>query len=148
MLYQLHSALDKCLNFFLTESKKEIARVDWSSLSNAHIATFQEPLEIVAEVIERTRIAMTTNNYDLRVFARFDTKNEGVQIIQTNDDDAFETLLASISVASSNELPAEIIVVNYNLNQSETGFFSGIRSSIRPYEKLPLKTVVPEDLMY
>ncbi len=148
MSYQLHSALDKCLNFFLAKSKNEIARVDWSSLSNAHIATFQEPLEIVAEVIERTRIAKTTNNYDLRVHARFDTKNEGVQIIQTNDDDAFETLLASISIASSNELPVEIIVVNYNLNQSETGFFSGMRSSKRPHEKLPLKIVTPEDLMY
>ena len=55
---------------------------------------------------------------------------------------------AAAGTSGSDCTPVEIQIINYNLTEDELKFFSGMGSNVRPDQKLPLKIVTAEDLLY
>ena len=146
-MYQLFNfILITWRDLFSGKAKEENKEVNWSTLSSSHTVTFQEPITLAAEVIERARILI--RNYTLVVKAQFNSQKDCAELVEINDNVSSEILLARIIVSGSDCTPVEIQIINYNLTEDELKFFSGMGSNVRPDQKLPLKIVTAEDLLY
>ena len=97
-MYQLFNfILITWRDLFSGKAKEENKEVNWSTLSSSHTVTFQEPITLAAEVIERARILI--RNYTLVVKAQFNSQKDCAELVEINDNVSSEILLGRIIVS-------------------------------------------------
>lgn len=145
-MYQLLNFILITWRDLFSGKAEEVKEVSWSSLSSSYTVTFQEPITLAAEVIERARILI--RDYTLVVKAQFNLQKNCAELVEINNNVPYEILLARITVSGSDDSPTEIQIINYNLTKDELRFFLGMRSNERPNKELPLRIFTAEDLLY
>lgn len=145
-MYQLFNFILITWRDLFPGKAKEVKEVNWSSLSSSNTVTFQYPITLATEVIERTRNPLS--RYILNVISRFNQEKECAEIIEISDDTSKGILLAEVKIVGSDGFPTLIQITNYNLSDYELRLFSGMRLATKPNQYLPLRVISPEELLY